>query len=120
LFDGLAADAEAVRDLVVVTLPGVQRFIGEARSTADVRAASEIVEKLASTAAKKCRAAGGELVFPSLLSDASTGANLVGGLVPIRVQGPPGTAVISMSSATGPGALGRPGYLGGAVHDQVC
>ena len=74
MFDGLAADAKAVRDLVVITLPGVQRFIGEARSTADVRAASEIVEKLASTAATECGAAGGELVFPSSLADGSESA----------------------------------------------
>jgi hypothetical protein len=30
------------RDLVVVALPGVQRFIAEARSTSDVAASSEI------------------------------------------------------------------------------
>jgi hypothetical protein len=33
-------------DLVVVALPGVQRLIAEARSTADVRAGSEIVARL--------------------------------------------------------------------------
>jgi CRISPR-associated protein Cmr2 len=70
----LAADAEAVRDLVVITLPGVQRFIGEARSTADVRAASEIVGNLASAAAAECQGAGGELVFPSSLADGSDSA----------------------------------------------
>lgn len=34
------------RDLVVVTVPGVQRFIGEARSTADVAAGSAIVSAI--------------------------------------------------------------------------
>ena len=52
------------RDLVVLALPGVQRFIGEARSTSDVRAASEIYVRLAAEAARACGQAGGELVFP--------------------------------------------------------
>jgi CRISPR-associated protein Cmr2 len=71
---GQGAHAEAVRDLVVIALPGVQRFISEARSTADVHAASEIVETLASIAAAECRAAGGELVLPSSLADAGHAA----------------------------------------------
>jgi hypothetical protein len=52
-------------DLVVLAFPGVQRFIEEARSTADVRAGSEIVAGLASSAARRCAEAGAELVFPS-------------------------------------------------------
>jgi len=55
----------AGQDFVVVTIPGVQAFIREARSTADVRAASEIVMVLAKRAAEACQSAGGELVFPS-------------------------------------------------------
>jgi hypothetical protein len=73
--DGLAARAEAARDLVVIALPGVQRFISEARSTADVRAASEIVEALAGSAAAECRAGGGVLVFPSSFADGSEPAS---------------------------------------------
>lgn len=57
------------RDLVVVALPGVQRFIGQSGSTADVRAGSEIVARLALCAANACEAAGAELVFPSGLAD---------------------------------------------------
>jgi CRISPR-associated protein len=52
-------------DLVVLAFPGVQRFIREARSTADVRAGSEIVAGLAASAARRCAEAGAELVFPS-------------------------------------------------------
>jgi len=53
-------------DLVVIALPGVQRFIRESRSTADVRAGSEIVASLAWKAVRGCAEFGAELVFPSL------------------------------------------------------
>lgn len=60
--DGLAEG----RDLVVVALPGVQRFITEARSTADVSAASEIYAALAARiVAVLGDRAGGELILPS-------------------------------------------------------
>jgi len=55
----------AGQDLVVVAVPGVQAFIREARSTADVRAASEIVAAFAKRAAGECQSAGGRLIFPS-------------------------------------------------------
>ncbi|MGH3929948.1 MAG: type III-B CRISPR module-associated Cmr3 family protein [Pseudonocardiaceae bacterium] len=42
-------------DLVLLSLGGVQRFIGESRSTADVAGASEIIQKLARTAAETVR-----------------------------------------------------------------
>jgi CRISPR-associated protein len=102
LSDGLAVDAEAVRDLVVITLPGVQRFIGEARSTADVRAASEIVEALASSAAAECLAAGGELVFPSSLADGSDSALGDKGAAPAEVghDGMP-NRVVALAPADG-------------------
>lgn len=52
-------------ELLVVTLPGVQRFIAEAQSTSDLRAASEIVSELARTAAIACLTAGAsQLVLP--------------------------------------------------------
>lgn len=52
-------------DLVVVSLPGVQRFIAEALSTSDVRAASEIVAELARAAAAACLESGAlRLVIP--------------------------------------------------------
>ena len=51
-------------DLVVVALPGVQRFIAEARSTADVSAASEIYSALAERVVNVLRdEAGGDLVL---------------------------------------------------------
>jgi hypothetical protein len=52
-------------DLVVVALPGVQRLISEAQSTADVHAGSQIVANLAAVAAKRIREQGAELVIPA-------------------------------------------------------
>ena len=40
------------RDLVIVTLAGVQRFIGESRSTADLHAGSVIMSELAAAMAQ--------------------------------------------------------------------
>ncbi len=54
------------RDLVVVSLPGVQRFIEEARSTSDVSAASEIYAVLAERAVDALGVQpDGELVLPA-------------------------------------------------------
>lgn len=59
------------RDLVVVALPSVQRFITEARSTSDVAAASAIYSALAGkiirVLADEARAAGGEIVLPAAI-----------------------------------------------------
>jgi CRISPR-associated protein Cmr2 len=56
----------AGRDLVVLALPGVQRFIAEARSTADVAAASEIYATLAACAANSLMTwPGAEPVLPA-------------------------------------------------------
>jgi hypothetical protein len=52
-------------DLVVVALPGVQRFIAEARSTSDVSAASGIYSRLAEEVVRSFQAEpGGELILP--------------------------------------------------------
>jgi CRISPR-associated protein Cmr2 len=67
---------------VVVALPGVQRFIAEARSTSDVRAASQIFVRLAGRAAEVCQDAGGELVFPSAMAGADSMPNRVVALFP--------------------------------------
>ena len=69
-------------DLVVVALPGVQRFIAEGRSTSDVRAASQIYSRLASVAAGACRDAGGKLVFPVGEADTDSMPNRVVALFP--------------------------------------
>ncbi|WP_017580424.1 Cas10/Cmr2 second palm domain-containing protein [Nocardiopsis valliformis] len=54
------------RDLVVIALAGVQRYITESRSTADLRAASQIVARLAAEAvAYLARQHGAEMVFPA-------------------------------------------------------
>src|SRR5262245_16671227 len=56
--------AEEQRDLVVIALSGVQRFIRESRSTSDLSAASEIVARLAMEAADVCHSVGADVVFP--------------------------------------------------------
>ena len=63
--DDQGADRDPGRDLVMIALPGVQKFIAEARSTSDVRAASQIYARLAARAAEECQRSGGDLVFPS-------------------------------------------------------
>lgn len=69
-------------DLVIFALPGVQRFIAEARSTGDVRAASEVFVKLAARVAEICGDAGGELVFPSGVAGEDGMPNRVVALLP--------------------------------------
>lgn len=49
-------------DLVVVALPGVQRFIAESRTTADAAAASRIVSSMTEAVVA---VAGAEVVFPA-------------------------------------------------------
>lgn len=59
-------DGAADADLVVVALPGVQRFIAEARSTADVAAASGIYSKLAAVIVESLGAEpGSRAIFPA-------------------------------------------------------
>jgi len=70
------------RDLIVLALPGVQKFIAEARSTSDVRAASEIYVRLAAEAAGVCGQVGGELVFPALSAGPEGMPNRVVALFP--------------------------------------
>ncbi|GAA3732311.1 Cas10/Cmr2 second palm domain-containing protein [Salinactinospora qingdaonensis] len=53
------------RDLVMVALTGVQRFIEESRSTSDLRAGSRIIADLATEAARVFEEATAELVFPT-------------------------------------------------------
>jgi CRISPR-associated protein Cmr2 len=65
--------AMAGADLLVVALPGVQRFIAESWTTADVAAGSAIVSSLA---AAMVSAAGTGVVFPAV--DADTGAGVMG------------------------------------------
>jgi hypothetical protein len=66
-------------DLVVVALPGVQRFITEARSTSDVSAASEIYSALAARVVAVLRdQADGELILPALDGEGSAGASQPG------------------------------------------
>lgn len=60
------------RDLVLLNLSGVQRFITESRTTADLHSGSRIVMSLAGKAAEEFRASPrNELIFPSPSSDGS-------------------------------------------------
>lgn len=52
-------------DLVVLTLPGIQRFISESRTTADLVSASTQVAALAGIAAGALRDLGAEVVIPA-------------------------------------------------------
>ncbi len=82
------------RDLVVVALSGVQRFIRESRSTSDLSSASRIVAGLSAVAARHCARSGAELVFPSpsALSGDDGGRDRGASGVPNRVVAlaPPG------------------------------
>ncbi|WP_143220458.1 Cas10/Cmr2 second palm domain-containing protein [Actinomadura sp. CNU-125] len=51
-------------DLIVLALGGVQAFIGESRTTADLAAASGMLSSLAAEAARVVGKSGGTLVFP--------------------------------------------------------
>lgn len=68
-------------DLLVLGISGVQRWIEDSRSTADLRSSSEIVASLASAAAEACAGAGGRLVFPAERGGA--GPNRIVALTPV-------------------------------------
>jgi CRISPR-associated protein len=55
----------ATGDLLVVTLPGVQRFIAESRSTADLHSASAIMAELAGAMIRAASDAGVDVVLPT-------------------------------------------------------
>lgn len=94
-------------DLVVVALPGVQRFIAEARSTADVSAASEIYSALAEQAVTVLRSeTGAQLVLP-----ADSGPS---GVPPSGQVGMPNRVVALLPARTGAAAARRASE---AVHE---
>ena len=55
--------------LLIFTIAGVQRFIGEARRLSDLVAGSRLVARLAGVAARGVQDAGGTLLFPPVVSD---------------------------------------------------
>lgn len=64
------------RDLVVIALAGVQRFITESRTTADLRSASEIVAHLAAEAVRHLESVhNARIVFPSPTSEGLRGVD---------------------------------------------
>jgi hypothetical protein len=86
-------------DLVVVALPGVQRFIAEARSTSDVSAASEIYSALAAHVVTVLRdQAAGELILPARDDGRSAGAS------PSSGDGMPNRVVALLPPNTGAAA----------------
>lgn len=101
--DVVATPEVADRDLVIVALSGVQSFIAESRTTADLHAASGIIGRLALTAAQVCAAPeGAEVVFPA--ENASLSATVGNSTaVPNRVVAlvPPGAgARVAAEAAT--------------------
>ena len=68
----MSLTAEPECDLVMVALAGVQRFIGEARSTADLQAGSAIMSELAAEMIKVADGAGADVVMPSTAAEKST------------------------------------------------
>jgi CRISPR-associated protein Cmr2 len=54
------------RDLVIVSLPSVQRFIAESRTTSDVSSASSIYSAIAERVLRSFDDAQGELVLPAM------------------------------------------------------
>ena len=64
------------RDLVVIALSGVQRYITESRTTADAANASDIVARLAAEAADQLEKDGAELIIPSKV-DPTTAPNRI-------------------------------------------
>jgi CRISPR-associated protein Cmr2 len=92
------------RDLVVIALSGVQRFISESRSTSDLSSASGIVARLAAEAALACRQAGAEFVFPAGGGD--PGHVEAAGAVE-AVAGMPNRVVALAPAGTGAAVAGR-------------
>ncbi|MFV2194983.1 Cas10/Cmr2 second palm domain-containing protein [Nocardiopsis sp. LOL_012] len=71
------------RDLVVIALSGVQRYITESRTTADLRSGSQIVAHLADKAVSRLVSAhGATIVFPAPTGEGTDG---VGDGMPNRV-----------------------------------
>jgi hypothetical protein len=102
-------------DLLVVSLPGVQRFISESQSTSDVRAASEIVAELARTAATACLAAGAlRLVLPEQAGSPDR-PEQAGSPGRAAGEGMPNRVVALAAAGMGP-AVGR--AVVGAVHER--
>src|SRR5699024_3614130 len=65
------------RDLVVIALAGVQRYITESRTTADAANASDIMARLAAEAATQLKDDGAELVIPSKVDPATAPNRIV-------------------------------------------
>jgi hypothetical protein len=99
---------EEQRDLVVVALPGVQRFIAEARSTSDVSAASEIYSTLAARIVDVLgNSHGGTLVLPAGPTQAAEEATSTSSAPPSSGAGMPNRVVALLPAGTGAAAAAR-------------
>lgn len=92
------------RDLVVIALSGVQRYITESRTTADLRAASQIVAHLAAEAVDHLDGYGAKMVFPAPVEqDEQSGKRRERG----AEDGMPNRVVALLPQGTGPTAAER-------------
>lgn len=100
------ADGDSERDLVIVALPAVQRFITEAKTTSDVASASEIYSALAErVVAVFQERPGHDLVLPAGTAAAPD----------LRAPGMPNRAVARFPEGTGAAAAAAASV---AVHDM--
>lgn len=87
------------RDLVIIALSGVQQFITESRTTADLYSGSEIIATLAREAARLVSPAesssGSRLVFPAAETLAAAGSDGMPNRIVALVEAGTGTAVAS-------------------------
>jgi len=100
-------DRDTGSDLVVIALPGVQRFIAEARSTADVSAASEIYSALAGRVIGALRRAGAEPVLPQEAAVPAEGLERIPRFRENAAPGLPNRVVALLPSGSGADAAKR-------------
>jgi hypothetical protein len=97
---GTSAVQGDFRDLVIFSLPGVQSFIEEARSTSDVSAASQIYAALAAKVIESFFSRGdADVVLPDHRVEGRTAAS-------VFVPGIPNRIVVSLPSGSGTQAAG--------------
>lgn len=101
-------------DLVVVALGGVQAFIAESRTTADLAAASGIMSGLAAVAARAAAGAGARLVFPERALSGAEVPSPAAESGDLDAVGVPNRVVVLAEPGTGPQVAER---AAGAVRD---
>lgn len=85
------------RDLVIIALSGVQRYIEESRTTADLHSASQIIAELAAEAVRRLESTDDvRVVFPAAVDGRARGAG----------DGMPNRVVALVPEGTGPALAG--------------